>query len=273
MAKVVSVDATTIPSAKVVSISGDGAPNESEPSASTFHPGTFMGQDSQIVDDEIFAETEPIVIEQYDDLTRTEFVVDLDEMERLAEHSTSRVFEPARQYPAQILPVDLATDAELRLTFDRALSDLEEGRAEEAASLMIRITQRRPDVPPLLNDLGVALLADAMSRDESDLLRSKRFDQAVRALRRAAELDVSNTIILSNLATVYAESGDHERAHRVWDVVVRNAPELAAAHNGLAISAVALGDRAMAKRSLDRANEIDPSSNVLKMNRESLALG
>ncbi len=91
----------------------------------------------------------------------------------------------------------------------------------------------RPDQPPALNALGVALEADG------------RFGEAVEQFRRALRVEPGNTNARYNLANALAAQGDLEEAAANFRQVVAASPGDSTAREHLAATLTQLGDAAL----------------------------
>jgi len=173
-----------------------------------------------------------------------------------------------------------------------------EGEAEpllrQALSLYEEAIKARPEFPEAEYQRGNALLslkrygeAEAAFRRAIELrddwalpyaslgsllVRAGSADKAEPVLRRALELDAENLTALTALADLRTRAGDVHGALELWRRATATAKPTAAAWVGRAMAENAIGDRAAALASLDRALALDSSNWVAHLERAEFLL-
>ncbi|CAA9350685.1 MAG: Adenylate cyclase [uncultured Gemmatimonadetes bacterium] len=90
------------------------------------------------------------------------------------------------------------------------------------------------------------------------LMRLGKSEEAVRAARRATELDPLSMAAYNNLGAMYSYAGQEQRAVESFNAALALAPDAAAVTANLALSYSDLGRHAEAIRTAERARTLDP---------------
>lgn len=121
-------------------------------------------------------------------------------------------------------------------TVQKALSEVEAGRAEKAVALLQPLLEKRPNTYLAQFVLGVARL------------QQKQYAQAVEPLRKAIALMPDSVPAHYQMGLALAQSGDWKTAAVHLEIVVARIPRSAEAHSRLADAYARLGSRSDADR-------------------------
>ena len=225
---------------------------------------------------QVYAVEDDVVIHDFgDELQVSEVIVNFDELVDPAEQTVH--FDPLlltegdpELLPARALPIEDEGDQLVASTVGAGFVALGDGRWSDAADRFRDVCNARPGDSAALNDFGLALLQQAIviheSNPTSTPAEEPHFENAVLALRQAAQQDKHNPTIMYNLATCLASCGRHGVATRIWDAAMTLAPQDPAPMNGKAVSLIALGEIDAATSQLSRAKELAPNEPVILRN-------
>ena len=225
---------------------------------------------------QVYAVEDDVVIHDFgDELQVSEVIVNFDELVDPAEQTVH--FDPLlltegdpELLPARALPIEDDGDQLVASTVGAGFVALGDGRWSDAADRFRDVCNARPGDSAALNDFGLALLQQAIviheSNPTSTPAEEPHFENAVLALRQAAQQDKHNPTIMYNLATCLASCGRHGVATRIWDAAMTLAPQDPAPMNGKAVSLIALGEIDAATSQLSRAKELAPNEPVILRN-------
>ncbi|MDP6899207.1 MAG: hypothetical protein QGF94_00010 [Candidatus Thalassarchaeaceae archaeon] len=225
---------------------------------------------------QVYAVEDDVVIHDFgDELQVSEVIVNFDELVDPAEQTVH--FDPMllaegdpELLPARALPIEDEGDQLVATTIGAGFVALGDGRWSDAADRFRDVCNARPGDSAALNDFGLALLQQAIviheSNPTSTPAEEPHFENAVLALRQAAQQDKHNPTIMYNLATCLASCGRHGVATRIWDAAMTLAPQDPAPMNGKAVSLIALGEIDAATGQLSRAKELAPNEPVITRN-------
>lgn len=133
-----------------------------------------------------------------------------------------------------------------------------QGRTADALRAYEVAARLSPDDPRILGDIGTALLAD------------NQVDAAVSSLNRAVAVDPKRATLRSNLCYALELRHDFRAAIAECRQAVALDEKLVSGWVNLATAFALTGDRAEAKKALERARKIDPSDPRVKANLEEL---
>lgn len=162
--------------------------------------------------------------------------------------------------------------------FRRAVESDERNPSSYLALGTLLLDLARPDaLEPLARaatlDSGSATIAERHARA---LALAQRFDDALREHERACALAPGSGACLLSKARTLAESGQADAADGLCRQLIESkgasAPDKALAHHELADRALARGDVAAARASLDAALMLAPASNDIRLRRAMLLL-
>lgn len=129
-------------------------------------------------------------------------------------------------------------------------------RMEEALPHYRRVAEINPDYPGIWFNLGFAHRL------------SGHMDEAEASYQRAIQLEPADTRPYGELAAIYMNRPDEQKAREIIELGLRNNPNSAHLHALLASILFTMGDRRGAQRQIEEAEEIDPELDIVKSVRE-----
>ena len=179
--------------------------------------------------DQIYSQEEEVVEVTFaDEYSTDDVMVEFDDFHHEStEPSVFQIEESTpKLHPARALVVDFAGDTDLETRVRSSFEHMSDGSWMQAAQELSAANRANPNDPPLLNNLGLALLQNALEMDsDNDPLADTQYEAAIMSLRQAAKIDTSSDVILTNLAHALLVSGRTEKALGVIKVVAARNPE------------------------------------------------
>src|ERR1700693_2694755 len=111
-----------------------------------------------------------------------------------------------------------------------------------------------------LSDLSCAQTAESFRQQATELARSKSWDEAIAAYRKALELEPKDSLTHYSLALSLKYKGDAKQAVEEFEATLRLKPKWADAHYGLGATWYDLHDQAAALKELRMAVGLDPAN-------------
>ncbi|MDP6870349.1 MAG: tetratricopeptide repeat protein [Candidatus Poseidoniaceae archaeon] len=178
--------------------------------------------------DEIYSQQEQVVEVTFaDEYSTDDVIVKFDEFHHEStEPSLFQIDQAPQLHPARALIVDFDGDTELETRVRSSFEHMGNGAWMQAAQELSAANRDNPNDSPLLNNLGLALLQNALEMDsKNDPLADTQYEAAIMSLRQAAKIETSNDTILVNLAHALLVSGRVDKALGVIKVVAERNPE------------------------------------------------
>jgi len=150
-------------------------------------------------------------------------------------------------HPASAIAVESDDDA-LKAIISSSFSQMGQGAWSQAAQILQAASAMKINHPPILNNLGLSILQNALEMDEKGVpLASSQYEAAIMALRQAAKIDSTNDTILLNLSHALLVSGRVEKAYGVITVLSGRAPENLEAANLMGACLIQMGRNSEAR--------------------------
>jgi tetratricopeptide (TPR) repeat protein len=153
---------------------------------------------------------------------------------------------------AELVAKEILTDDPKHFSARHLLASLmaKRGDYRQAEKEELEVLKIRPYYLPALNNLG------------SYLLEMGKTDEAIKYFSRGLEVDPNIAVVRRNLVLAYMANADYRKAAREAEIIVGMLPESMLGHYYLGQAYKAMGETGEARRSFDKARELDPRISI-----------
>ena len=227
-------------------------------------------------------ESEDVVFHDFSDESNfSEVEVDFDNLVDPAESAAA--FDPIDgevrliQMPARAIPLVSPFQEDEEELMISGFELMQNGNWEDAASVFMKLCEKRPGDAPAINNHGLCLLQSALvefgEKPDEDPAELPFFHAAILTLRQAAMADRSSAIILVNLATSLAAANRHETALPIFEAAssLESEPDSNRMNNH-AVTLHAIGRDVDATNMLENAQSHSPEESIISENVRVLTI-
>ena len=227
-------------------------------------------------------ESEDVVFHDFSDESNfSEVEVDFDNLVDPAESAAA--FDPIDgevrliQMPARAIPLVSPFQEDEEELMISGFELMQNGNWEDAASVFMKLCEKRPGDAPAINNHGLCLLQSALvefgEKPDEDPAELPFFHAAILTLRQAAMADRSSAIILVNLATSLAAANRHETALPIFEAAssLESEPDSNRMNNH-AVTLHAIGRDVDATNMLENAQSHSPEDTIIAENVRVLTI-
>ena len=227
-------------------------------------------------------ESEDVVFHDFSDESNfSEVEVDFDNLVDPAESAAA--FDPIDgevrliQMPARAIPLVSPFQEDEEELMISGFELMQNGNWEDAASVFMKLCEKRPGDAPSINNHGLCLLQSALvefgEKPDEDPAELPFFHAAILTLRQAAMADRSSAIILVNLATSLAAANRHETALPIFEAAssLESEPDSNRMNNH-AVTLHAIGRDVDATNMLENAQSHSPEESIISENVRVLTI-
>ena len=227
-------------------------------------------------------ESEDVVFHDFSDESNfSEVEVDFDNLVDPAESAAA--FDPIDgevhliQMPARAIPLVSPFQEDEEELMISGFELMQNGNWEDAASVFMKLCEKRPGDAPSINNHGLCLLQSALvefgEKPDEDPAELPFFHAAILTLRQAAMADRSSAIILVNLATSLAAANRHETALPIFEAAssLESEPDSNRMNNH-AVTLHAIGRDVDATNMLENAQSHSPEESIIAENVRVLTI-
>ena len=227
-------------------------------------------------------ESEDVVFHDFSDESNfSEVEVDFDNLVDPAESASA--FDPIDgevrliQMPARAIPLVSPFQEDEEELMISGFELMQNGNWEDAASVFMKLCEKRPGDAPAINNHGLCLLQSALvefgEKPDEDPAELPFFHAAILTLRQAAMADRSSAIILVNLATSLATANRHETALPIFEAAssLESEPDSNRMNNH-AVTLHAIGRDVDATNMLENAQSHSPEDTIIAENVRVLTI-
>ena len=227
-------------------------------------------------------ESEDVVFHDFSDESNfSEVEVDFDNLVDPAESAAA--FDPIDgevrliQMPARAIPLVSPFQEDEEELMISGFELMQNGNWEDAASVFMKLCEKRPGDAPAINNHGLCLLQSALvefgEKPDEDPAELPFFHAAILTLRQAAMADRSSAIILVNLATSLAAANRHETALPIFEAAssLESEPDSNRMNNH-AVTLHAIGRDVDATNMLENAQSHSPEESIIAENVRVLTI-
>ena len=216
-----------------------------------------------------------------DESNFSEVEVDFDNLVDPAESAAA--FDPIDgevrliQMPARAIPLVSPFQEDEEELMISGFELMQNGNWEDAASVFMKLCEKRPGDAPAINNHGLCLLQSALvefgEKPDEDPAELPFFHAAILTLRQAAMADRSSAIILVNLATSLAAANRHETALPIFEAAssLESEPDSNRMNNH-AVTLHAIGRDVDATNMLENAQSHSPEDTIISENVRVLTI-
>jgi len=129
-------------------------------------------------------------------------------------------------------------------------------KIKESVGLLETAEAILPKDSNILTNLGISYIAD------------KDYMKAVKTLERANAISEGNFYTISHLALVYSHTGHTQKSLEIYRILLETYPEDASLNNNIAVCFFSSGDSYNAKHYIEVAYRIEPSNEMIFMNKD-----
>jgi tetratricopeptide (TPR) repeat protein len=227
-------------------------------------------------------ESEDVVFHDFSDESNfSEVEVDFDNLVDPAESAAA--FDPIDgevrliQMPARALPLVSPFQEDEEELMISGFELMQNGNWGDAASVFMKLCEKRPGDAPAINNHGLCLLQSALvefgEKPDEDPAELPFFHAAILTLRQAAMADRSSATILVNLATSLAAANRHETALPIFEAAssLESEPDSNRMNNH-AVTLHAIGRDVDATNMLENAQSHSPEDTIIAENVRVLTI-
>ena len=227
-------------------------------------------------------ESEDVVFHDFSDESNfSEVEVDFDNLVDPAESAVA--FDPIDgevrliQMPARAIPLVSPFQEDEEELMISGFELMQNGNWGDAASVFMKLCEKRPGDAPAINNHGLCLLQSALvefgEKPDEDPAELPLFHAAILTLRQAAMADRSSAIILVNLATSLAAANRHETALPIFEAAssLESEPDSNRMNNH-AVTLHAVGRDVDATNMLENAQSHSPEETIIAENVRVLTI-
>ena len=227
-------------------------------------------------------ESEDVVFHDFSDESNfSEVEVDFDNLVDPAESAAA--FDPIDgevrliQMPARAIPLVSPFQEDEEELMISGFELMQNGNWGDAASVFMKLCEKRPGDAPAINNHGLCLLQSALvefgEKPDEDPAELPFFHAAILTLRQAAMADRSSAIILVNLATSLAAANRHETALPIFEAAssLESEPDSNRMNNH-AVTLHAIGRDVDATNMLENAQSHSPEESIISENVRVLTI-
>ena len=227
-------------------------------------------------------ESEDVVFHDFSDESNfSEVEVDFDNLVDPAESAAA--FDPIDgevrliQMPARAIPLVSPFQEDEEELMISGFELMQNGNWGDAASVFMKLCEKRPGDAPAINNHGLCLLQSALvefgEKPDEDPAELPFFHAAILTLRQAAMADRSSAIILVNLATSLAAANRHETALPIFEAAssLESEPDSNRMNNH-AVTLHAIGRDVDATNMLENAQSHSPEESIIAENVRVLTI-